>query len=182
MMYPAIYHNHCSVIEVSNALAVFLAFFYNEYLQFLVGQYHGFKGICQVVDIEDCNAVEFCDLIQVYIVCKNLCIVLFCKFHKFHVDLFCGREVLLGEDHIYRRFFLEPIMNPAAPPTTILNGVLFTLSSNFNAASAIRKPLTNPVYASHPLPVISRSIKYPLTEANAISNNFITTSTLHYPF
>ena len=65
-------NDHCPVIQVSDALIEFLAFFQNEHLHRFPGQVNGLERVGKLVDIEDLDAAKLRDLVQIEIIRYDL--------------------------------------------------------------------------------------------------------------
>ena len=64
--------HHGAVVEISDALVVFLAFFQDEDLHDLAGQHDGLERIRQLIDVQHLDALQLRDLIQVEVVGDDL--------------------------------------------------------------------------------------------------------------
>src|SRR5258708_5398594 len=103
-------NHHRPVVQVSNALVVFLTLLEHEDTHDLAGQHDRLQGVRKFVDIEDRNASKLRDLVQVEIVGDDLRFDLFGKLDQFVIDLAHIREVSLANDYFVARSLL--LLNP----------------------------------------------------------------------
>src|SRR2546426_2932090 len=64
---PALFHDHGAVIQVTHALAEFFAILHNFDMNILTREQHRLDSVCQFVNVEYFNALEFRDPAQVEI-------------------------------------------------------------------------------------------------------------------
>src|ERR1700687_1364953 len=119
-----VHHDHGAVIQIGDALVVFLAFLQNEDAHSLAREHNGLQGIRQFVDIQDFDSLELCDFVQVEVVGDDLALVDLGEFNQFQVDFADGRKIIFHNLNLQVGDFLQALQNvEAAPPAIALQGV-----------------------------------------------------------
>ena len=141
-------NDHCSVIQVSDALIEFLAFLQNEHLHRFPRQVNGLQRVGKLVDIEDFDAAKLRDLIQIEIVRNDLRLEFPGEFDQLHIHFANSRIVVLDELHSDPGHFLNSLKNiQAAAPAIALqrisrigNLLKFAQDEMGNQQDAIHEP------------------------------------------
>ena len=69
---PVFDNNHGAVVEISDALTGLLAVFDDLNAHCLAGDNHGLDGVRQVVDVQNFDAAQLSDFVQIKVVRDNL--------------------------------------------------------------------------------------------------------------
>src|SRR6516225_3413440 len=104
-------HDHRAVIQIRNALVVLFAFLQDEYLEDFAGQHDRLQGIRQLVDVEDVNAPELGDLVQIEIVRDDLALQSAGELDQLQIDLANLGKVNVGDGHRHAGHFLNLLKN-----------------------------------------------------------------------
>ena len=88
-----VYNDHRPVVQVGYALVVFFTLFQDEDAHGFARQNDRLEGIRELIDIEDFDAVELCNLVQVEVVGDYFAFVQLAEFDQLHVDVADMREI-----------------------------------------------------------------------------------------
>src|SRR5205814_9014830 len=112
------------VVEVRDALVVLLALLQNEDAHRLAGQHDGLQGVRQLVDVQDLNAVELRDLVQLEVVRDDDAVELFGEFEKFEVNFLDRLNVRVNDLYVERGVRLKAVEHvESAASALALRGV-----------------------------------------------------------
>src|SRR5688500_2715505 len=114
-------NHHRSVVEISDALIVFLPFLEDEYSHRLARQHDRPERVCQLVNVEHAHAAQLGHLVKVKIVRNDYCIELFAQFDQLQVDFAHRREVGLNDLYVERAVVLEAVehIETSSPALTL---------------------------------------------------------------
>ena len=113
-------YDHGTVIQIRDSLIVFFPFFQDENLHRLSGENDGFERVGQLVDVEDFDATELRDFVEIEIVGDNLGGHLLGELDEFEIHLFHIGVILLDNLHRDpgdRLYLLQDIESAAAAVT-----------------------------------------------------------------
>ena len=117
-------HHHGTVIQVSHALVVLLAFLQNKHAHGLARQHNRLQRVRQLIDIQNLDAMQLCDFIQIEVVGDDLAIVDLGQLDQLHVHLANVGKVIFHNLHVEVRHFLDTLQDVEASPAAIaLHGV-----------------------------------------------------------
>src|SRR6185312_5617476 len=106
-----VHYNHGAVVQVSDTLVVFLPFLENENPHGLTRKNNGPQGIRKFVDIQNLDAVDLRDLIEIEIVGYNFAVIHLREFDQLQIDFPDIRHVVVEKLHIDSRHFLKPLQH-----------------------------------------------------------------------
>ena len=113
----AIHHHHRPVIQIRNALIVFLALTQNKNAHRLARQHHRLQRIGELVHIHDLDALQRRHLVQVEIVRNDFRVITLRQLDKFQIHFRNAREIIFRNLHFEVRHLLHPLQHfEPAPP------------------------------------------------------------------
>src|SRR5687767_10282374 len=112
-------NNHRTVVEICDALVVFLSFLQNEYTHGLTRQHDRFERVCELVDIKDLNTAKLRDLIKVKVVGNYHRVKLLAQFDQLQIDFLHGGKIGLDDLNIELAVVSETLKH-IQPATTAL--------------------------------------------------------------
>src|SRR5665213_2671131 len=119
-----IHYHHGAVVQIRDALVIFLALFENEYPHQLAGEHHRLQGVRQFIDVQHFDAMQLRDLVQVEIVGHNLARVDLGQLNQLHIDFANVREVFFDDLDGQLRHFLDTLQDvETAPPAVALHRI-----------------------------------------------------------
>src|SRR4029077_5470211 len=98
--------HHSTVIKVGHALVVFLTFLQNENAHGLAGEHDRLQRIGEFIDVQDFDALQLRDFIQIEIVGDDLALVQLGQFDKLEVDFADGGEIVFDDLNLQGGNFL----------------------------------------------------------------------------
>src|ERR1700722_13793663 len=112
-------NHHSAVIQIGNALVVFLAFFQYEHLHNLARQHDRLQGICQFVDVQHRDTLQLRYFIEIEIVGDDLAFVELSQFNQFQIDFADCGKIIFHDLNLYRSDLLQALQNVEAAASTI---------------------------------------------------------------
>ena len=114
-----VHHDNGAIVEIGDALIELLAFLDDEDAHGLAGQHDGLERVGQFVDVQDLDAVQLRDFVEVEIVGDDLAIEHLGQFDELHIDFLDVREVLFHNLHGQQRHLLNPLQDVEAAAAAI---------------------------------------------------------------
>jgi len=120
----AVDDNHGAIVEVGNSLGGLLAFAEDEHAHGLAREDGGFHGVGQFIDIENSDALDARDLIEIEIIGDDFGVALAGEFDELEIDSGDRRKIVLENAEIEPGHFLHALKNfESATAALALEGV-----------------------------------------------------------
>lgn len=119
MAFAAIHDDHRAVVEISHALPELLAVLDDMDNHLFSRQYHRFYGVGQFIDIQDGNALQFGDFVQIVIVGDNLPLENLAQFDQLLINLVDILEVAAVNLDVHAEFLLDTVEDIQAATAAI---------------------------------------------------------------
>src|SRR5262249_24421267 len=103
--------HHRAVVEIRNALVVFLPFLQDEHLHDLAGQHDRLERVGELVDVKDVDAAQLRDLVQIEVVGDDLAVQRARQLDQLQVDFADVREVHVGDRHLDADHLLDALQD-----------------------------------------------------------------------
>ena len=117
-------HDHGSVIEVGDSLVVLFAFFQDEDPHNFAGEDDGLEGVCEFVDVEDGDALQLGDFVEIEIVGDDFAFVKLGEFDELEVDFADAGKIVFDDLDLNGGGFLEALEDVETTASAIaLEGV-----------------------------------------------------------
>src|SRR5581483_3525146 len=120
-------HYHRAVVEIRDSLVVLFAFLQDEDPHALAGQHDRFERIGQFVYVQDFDALQLGNLVEVEIVGDDLPLIELGQFNQLEVHFADGGKVVFDDLHLQGRYFLQALQDvqtaAAAIPLERVGGV-----------------------------------------------------------
>src|SRR6185312_6550309 len=114
-----IYDHHGSVVQIRNALVVFLPFLQDEHPHGLAGKNNRFERIRQFIDVEYFDSLQLRNLIQIEIVGDDFAFVDLGQFNQFQIDFAHTGKIVFYDLNLQRWNFLQALQNIQSTPSAI---------------------------------------------------------------
>src|SRR5215204_4227698 len=114
-----IHDDHRPVVEIGDALVVFLPFLEDEYLHDLARQHDRLERIGELVDIQHLDAAQLRNFVQVEIVGDDLALQRTRQLDQLQIDFAHVREVHVGDGDFHARHLLDLLQNIEPAPSAI---------------------------------------------------------------
>ena len=115
MLLCVVHDNHRSVVQVGDTLTGFLSFLDDLDRHALSGQHNRLEGVGQLVDVQDFDALQFRNLVQVEIIGDDLGVQFFRQGHQFRVHTLQLREVVIADLDVHADAPLHAVQNVQTP-------------------------------------------------------------------
>src|SRR5690606_37630851 len=103
--------DHGTVVEISDTLPIFLAFFQDVNVHLFTWQYYRFDGIRELINIEHRHPLQLSHFVQIEIVREDFCPQLFAQSDKLRIDIANLREILLEDFYFDIHTALDTLQN-----------------------------------------------------------------------
>src|SRR5580704_14172706 len=115
----AIYNYHRAVVQIRHALVIFFAFAQDEHTHRLPGQHHRLQGIRQLIHVQNLDALQRCNLVQIEIVGHDFRVVALSKFNQLQVHFWNLQEIVFGDLNLQMRHLLDSLQDFESAPSTL---------------------------------------------------------------
>ena len=112
-------HDHGAVIEVGDTLILLLPLLDDLHVHLLAGNDDRLERVREVVEVEDADAFELGDAIEVVVVGHDREASLLRQLDQLHVDLVELRNVVVDEFDVDEWLFLQGVEDLEAAPSTV---------------------------------------------------------------
>ena len=111
MTLAVFYDDHRAVVEIAYALVIFFPGFHDEDIHLFSRNKSRLQGICQVINIEDDNALQGGNLVQVVVISHNLGVYFTAQPHQFGVYALDIIKIIIDNAYFYVIIFLHLLEN-----------------------------------------------------------------------
>src|ERR1035441_3161007 len=111
--------HHGAVIQIGDALVVFLAFLQDEDAHGFAGEHDRLQRIGQFVDVQHLDSLQLCHLVQVEVVGDNFAFVELGQFDQFEVNFADGRKIVFHDLNGEGGDFLQALQDVEAAAAAI---------------------------------------------------------------
>src|SRR5581483_3729138 len=106
-----VHHHHGAIIQIGDALVVFLAFFQDEHFHDFARQHDWFKRVRQLIDVQHRDPLKLRNLVQVEVVSDDLALVELGQLDQLQVHFANGGEIVFHDLDLQRRHFLQALQD-----------------------------------------------------------------------